>query len=443
MIATPWLTEAARAGSERTALRDAAGGALSYGDLHERARRLAGPLIAATPDRGLVLLELEPGIEHAVAMHAAILAGRPFQTLRPGLPAREREAALSAGGPSLVVDRAWLGRPPQGELGPEASAGPIDPGSTLSRVLTSGTGGKPRAVDLSYANHRAAAAASAANLGVEDDDVWLCCLPVDHVGGLSILIRSLLYRTAALVHERFEADRVAAALDGKATLVSLVPTQLRRLLEMGADLSAPRAVLVGGGPASQDLLADARARGARLATTYGLTEACSQVATLAVEDAARGRGSAGRPLPGVEVRIAGEEILVRGANVARGALAADGWLHTGDRGRLDEEGFLWVEGRIDDLIVSGGENVRPEEVEAVLSAHPAVREAAVFGRDDPEWGQAVTAAVVLRAGATADAEELVAHCRGRLAPFKVPKSIEPVDALPRTSSGKLQRRRLS
>lgn len=437
-ITTAWLTDAARSAGERLALRDAGGTELSYAELWERARRIAGSLQASTPDRGLCVLELEPGLDHAVAMHAAMLAGLPFQTLRPGLPPAEREAALAAEG-VVVVDRAWLARPPRG-IGWEPVA--IAPERTLSRVLTSGTGGGRRAVELSFANHYASARSSAANLGVEADDLWLCCLPVDHVGGLTILLRSVIYGTAALVHGRFDPSRVAAALKEGVSLVSLVPTQLHRLLEHGADLSGPRAVLVGGGPLPAPLLDEALDQGANVIQTYGLTEACSQVCTIAVAEASRKRGSAGRPLPGIELRIESGEILVRGPNVAAASVGPDGWLHTGDLGRLDEDGFLWVEGRVDDLILSGGENVRPDEVEAVLARHPAVADVAVFGREDSEWGQRVCAAIVPRAGESPRDGELIAHCRGELAPYKVPKTIELVEELPRTASGKLQRRRL-
>lgn len=176
--------------------------------------------------------------------------------------------------------------------------------------------------------------------------------------------------------------------------------------------------------------------------TYGLTEAASQVTTLAPAEAAIHRGSAGRPLPGTEVTIDEGEILVRGPTVARACIAEDGWLHTGDRGRLDEDGYLYVDGRIDDLIVSGGENVAPEPVEEVLRRHPDVADAAVVGRPDTEWGQAVTAIVVLRGGGAASPEDLRRHCSQFLAPFQVPKAVEISPQLPRTPSGKLIRRRL-
>jgi o-succinylbenzoate---CoA ligase len=208
-----------------------------------------------------------------------------------------------------------------------------------------------------------------------------------------------------------------------------VPTMLARLRDAGLR-SAPalKALLLGGGPIPGELLGEA---GLPVVATYGMTETASHVAT-------RSRSEPGaRPLPGVELAIGEEgEVLVRGPMVAPGALAPDGWLHTGDRGRL-EDGLLHVEGRLKELIVTGGENVSPVEVEGVLTAHPAVKDAAVIGMPDPEWGEAVTAFVVL--GGSADAETLIGWCRERLAAYKVPKRVEQVPALPRNPAGKLLR----
>jgi O-succinylbenzoic acid--CoA ligase len=217
---------------------------------------------------------------------------------------------------------------------------------------------------------------------------------------------------------------------------------LVRLLEAGADLSGPRAILVGGGPVPEEPLEEAIGRGATVVQTYGLTEACSQVTTLAPVDAKRKLGSAGRPLLTTHLRIQDGEILVQGPTVAPGRADADGWLHTGDLGRIDEEGFLYVEDRMDDMIVSGGENVVPAEVEQVLLRHPEVADAAVVGREDPEWQQAVTAIVVLEDGSSATPDDLRHHCAESLAGFKVPKRVELAAALPRTPSGKLMRRAL-
>jgi O-succinylbenzoic acid--CoA ligase len=291
-------------------------------------------------------------------------------------------------------------------------------------------------VSLSYGNWLASALGSAVALGLDPRERWLCPMPLAHVGGLSIPLRSAIYGTTAVLHKRFETEAVLAALTDRAqriTLVSLVPTMLARLLDAG--LRQPptlRWALLGGGPITPALLAQARDAEVPVAPTYGMTEACSQIAT------------AGWPLPGTEVELTADgEILVRGPTVAPGVTAADGWLHTGDLGAIDERGRLTITGRKADTIISGGENVAPAEVEAVLLEHPAVADAAVFARSSSDWGEAVIAQVILRDGLTAPAEELRRHCAQRLAPFKVPKAIEFTDRLPRTQSGKLLRRELS
>jgi O-succinylbenzoic acid--CoA ligase len=251
-----------------------------------------------------------------------------------------------------------------------------------------------------------------------------------------VLLRGLLYgTTAVLLPPPFDAAHATRALmDERVTLASLVPTMLARMLDHG--LARPphlRAVLLGGAPADPTLLARASAAGVPVAQTYGMTEACSQV-TVSEPGAPE---TAGWPLAGVTVTLEADgEILVAGPTVAGG-----GVLRTGDLGRLDERGRLTIVGRKADTIVTGGENVAPAEVEAVLLAHPAVAEAGVFARPHAEWGEAVTARVVLRE--PVDLGELRTFCAERLAGYKVPKAIEPVDALPRTASGKLLRRALA
>jgi O-succinylbenzoic acid--CoA ligase len=240
-----------------------------------------------------------------------------------------------------------------------------------------------------------------------------------------------------VIHPSFDAARVRRELEsGQIMLVSLVPTMLHRLREAGLS-RAPglRAMLLGGGPIPGELLDWALEAGLPVMATYGMTETASGIATAPVGE----RGAL--PHPGVELSIAPDgEILVRGPMVSQAALAADGWLHTGDRGRLDSEGRLHVEGRIKDLIVTGGEKVAAAEVEAVLLAHPAVADAAVVGIPDAEWGEAVTAFVVARG--SNEEPDLLRWCRERLAPFKVPKRIELVPELTRNAAGKVVRDRL-
>ena len=258
-------------------------------------------------------------------------------------------------------------------------------------------------------------------------------------------MRSAIYATTAVVHERFEPDRALDAMGReRVTLVSLVATTLTRLLDAG--LRAPaslRCALTGGGPVGAALVRRARSAGVPVSLTYGMTEAASQLTSAPV--AALADADAGPPLFCTRLRIdADGEILARGPTVAPAAVAPDGWLHTGDLGRIDRDGRLTVTGRKADTIVSGGENVAPAEVEAVLEAHDDVLEAAVLGRPDEQWGEAVTAIVVARDGARIDPRELRRHCAAALAPYKVPKQIELSGRpLPRTTSGKLLRRELA
>lgn len=303
------------------------------------------------------------------------------------------------------------------------------PAGTLAVMYTSGTTGEPRPVCLTRANFEASARAAAVAVPLDPDDRWLCCLPVQHVAGLSIFTRCAIFG-ATVYAEPWAPERIRDLLEaGEVTVASFVPTMLQRLREAGLE-RAPRlrALLLGGGPIPDELFAWATTAGLPVMPTYGLTETASQVAT-----AAPGERRA-RPLPGVELRISADgEILVRGPMVA-----TDGWLRTGDRGRLTAAGLLEVEGRLDDMIVTGGENVAAAEVEAVVREHPAVTDAAVIGVEDPDWGRAVSAFVT---GAVSEADVL-AHCRTRLPGFKVPKQVVVLDELPRTASGKVRRAQL-
>jgi O-succinylbenzoic acid--CoA ligase len=320
-----------------------------------------------------------------------------------------------------------------------------------SIIYTSGTTGRPKGAILTYANHWWSGIASALNLGLLPTDRWLACLPLFHVGGLSILLRSLAYGIPAIVHSRFDAALVNQAIDQQGvSIVSVVSTMLDRMLVERAARPFPptlRCVLLGGGPAPLPLLERALEAGAPVVQTYGLTETASQVVTLSPEDAVRKVGSAGKPLMGTRIRIEPDgEICVSGPTVSPGYLhqppRPSAWLHTGDLGYLDDEGFLYVLDRRDDLIVSGGENVYPAEVEAALLAHPAVAEAAVFGVADAEWGRTVAAAVALHPGVVVSTDELLAFCCQRLASYKVPRQIEFRQSLPRNAAGKVLRREL-
>jgi o-succinylbenzoate---CoA ligase len=435
-----WLAQRAQTCPDRTGLV-ADAGSTSFAELEAEATWVARRLAAEGVRRGAaVALTMQPGREMVVLIHALMKLGAVVIPLSPRLTQSERRQIVKAERPAVELSDA-------GELTQTEADLPLlgehDMDDIHCRILTGGASGSFRAVGLTYGNHLWSAVGSAFNLGVQPDDCWLCCLPLSHVSGLSIVMRSVIYGTAVSLHDGFDVDRVAEDLErGEISVVSLVSTMLVRLLEAQVDLSRARAILVGGGPVPEDPLEEAIERGASVVQTYGLTEACSQVTTLSPADAKRKLGSAGRPLLTTHLRIEEGEILVQGPTVAPGFADADGWLHTGDLGRIDEEGFLYVEDRIDDLIVTGGENVVPAEVEQVLMRHPRVADAAVIGREDPEWQQAVTAVVVLRDGADLPAEELRRYCAEKLAGHKVPKRIEIASALPRTPAGKLLRRAL-
>jgi O-succinylbenzoic acid--CoA ligase len=397
-------------------------------------------------------------------------AGRAVLPLDPAAPAPATRRLLDAARPTHLVDADGRRRLPDGR--------PVAAG-VAAVVATSGTAGTPKAVELTAAGLRAASLATSAALGAGPGDRWLACVPLHGVAGLAIVARSWHTGVPLTVQEGFDEALVEEAAGHGATLVSLVPTMLRRLLAAGSDLRAFRRILLGGGPVPPDLLTQAAELELGVVTTYGLTETCGGVVhdghpldgvTLAVggpgeevadrpapaglrsdEGATReaGASSGGGP-PSVS---AGEgEIRIRGPMVMRGyhddqaatdAALRGGWLHTGDQGRLAANGRLLVLGRRDDLIISGGVNVHPVEVERVLAGHPAVRDVAVAGAPDPEWGQRVVAFVVPAQPADPPSlDELRGFVRQRIAAAKAPRDLVLVAELPRSPAGKLLRRRL-
>jgi O-succinylbenzoic acid--CoA ligase len=337
-------------------------------------------------------------------------------------------------------------------------------------VYTSGTTGRPKGALLSHGNLIFSAMGSALRLGVSPEDRWLAPLPLFHVGGMAILERSALQASTVVLPRRFEAKGIAALLESESiTQVSMVPTMLSRVMkrmddENGVPPSSLRTVLLGGGPISSEMYARALEQGFPVAPTYGLSEAASQVATAAPGMVESGEQVAAPAMPFAEIAIEDAdgrpsrasgttgEILVRGATVMQGywrnpeaseRALRGGWLHTGDLGKLDARGWLVPLGRRHDLVVSGGENVYPAEVEAFLATHPDVAACCVLGVADPEWGQRVVAAVELEAFVTMDAPGLEAHLRKALAGYKIPRVFVAFEALPRSAAGKILRARVA
>ncbi|MDR7429156.1 MAG: o-succinylbenzoate--CoA ligase [Armatimonadota bacterium] len=469
------------AGSEpaRPAVRWA-GGVLSYGELDRRQRATACRLAGLGVTKGArVALLLRNGVPFVVLVGALARLGAVCVPLHVRLAGPELRWRLEDCAPQLLLtepelqdlaaEAGWKQTvcvdPEHPELLPDARPEPVRlqdryPGAAVQGILyTSATTGEPKGAQLTFANHFWNALYSNLHLGCGPEGGWLVVLPLYHVGGLAVLWRAALSGSVVVLHDRFDPDAFNHEVDLGVAYTSLVPTMLDRVLQSRAARPVPaslRAVLLGGGPVPAELVVQAARRGWPVAPTYGLTEAASQVATLHPAVALYRPDSAGRPLLGVEVRAGRSaqepgEILVRGPTVMKGYFRRPeatartlrgGWLHTGDVGYVDPEGHLHVLDRREDLIVTGGENVYPAEVEAVLRAHPAVAEAAVVGLPDPQWGQQVVGFVRVRPGMVADPQELVTFCRARLAGFKVPRRVWIIDRLPRAGLDKVSRRRL-
>lgn len=466
---TDWLRARTRATPHKLAVLEN-GRAVSYAELDRLADSIAAGLVSRGVQPGdRVAARLPNSIEYVALIHAVARVGAILVPLNTRLTEAEVAYQIELTEPKIEI-RDWR----LGDWEIASSLLPFFPSplppftltSPQSIIFTSGTTGQPKGAVLTFDNHLSSANASAYRIGIDLNDRWLSCLPLYHVGGLAVVFRSCLYGTAIVLHERFEVDAFHESLERDAvTLTSVVPTMLHRLLR---SRSRPwpeslRLVLLGGAAATPDLLAAAWDAGVPVAPTYGLTEASSQVATALPGDAQGKPGTVGKPLFGTEVRVVDDEgrelppgeigeLAVRGPQVMVGyyrneeattRTVRDGWLHTGDLGYVDADGDLFLVQRRSDLIVSGGENVYPAEVEAVLRVHPAVADACVVGVPDVEWGQRVAAAVQLQPAATVEEAALLTFCRERLAGYKVPKQMRIVEELPQTASGKIERRRVA
>lgn len=343
----------------------------------------------------------------------------------------------------------------------------IDPDQLFTIVQTSGSEGEPKGVCLAYRHHLASAFASALNLGVQSEDRWLLNLPLDRIGGLAIVMRAAIYGTTVVVHDRFDPAATWQSMrEDRITQLSLVATTLRRLLDAAPDERCPaqvRTIMVGGGPVPTALIDEARERGFPILPTYGLTETSSQIATLAPTAPESKRHTAGTPLALAEIEIhddghcavpAGSEgrIYVRGPMVSESywnmdgtqtaSLDAEEWFHTNDVGSLDAEGCLTVRGRIDNVIISGGEKIHTEEIESTLALCDAIDQSLVIGVDDPDWGQSLLACVVMKPGHQMDQAGLRAFLSDHLPTYKIPRRIEFTDQIPTLPSGKPDRQAL-
>ena len=474
--------------ADRVVVGSRAGGLTASG-LLAAARRAAG-LFAASGAEHVVMLDVNSEAV-PIALLGAALAGLPFVPVNYRLADEQLASILGRVAPGLVIagtdmagraagidgltvaDRAdFLDRVATGAA--ETELPWVDPEAIAVLLFTSGTTGEPKAAVLRHRHLASYIIGSVEYLGASEDEAQLIAVPPYHIAGVSSVLSSLYAGRRMVYLAGFDpADWVRTAEAEAVTQAMVVPTMLGRILDTmeagGHPMASLRHLSYGGGRMPVEVIERAMKvlPDVNFVNAYGLTETSSTVAVLTPEDhraamasddpAVRARlGSVGRPLPSVEVRIcdpagrevpAGErgEVWVRGEQVAgeylgRSVLTEDGWFRTRDAGRVDEEGFLYLDGRLDDVIVRGGENLSPGEIEDVLLAHPAVAEAAVVGIPDAEWGEAVAAAVVLQPGATADQEELRAWVAERLRSTRAPKVIQFRAEMPYNETGKLLRR---
>ncbi len=382
--------------------------------------------------RPLHAVLVERATPRLVELLAAALdgTGPAILPLDAGLPAGRIAELIDAFGPGSIEDA--------GAVTPVRSARKEGVAEGTAVIIgTSGSTGAPKGVELSAAALRYSARASLDRVGARPGERWLCCLPATHVAGLQVLIRSLAGGTEPVLAERADAETLAAASASGCAHVSLVATQLQRLLpQAGATpLAGFSSVLLGGAAAPDRLLARARAAGVPVVTTYGMTETCGGC----VYD--------GMPLAGVRVEVREDDRIwiggpvlfsgYRGGPPEIGRMPRDHWFRTGDLGRLDASGRLTVRGRADDVINTGGHKVVPGEVAAALQTCPGVRDAAVLGRPDPEWGERVIAVVVPADPADPPGLDLLRlHVRERLPRYAAPSKVVVVDAVPMLPSGK-------
>jgi O-succinylbenzoic acid--CoA ligase len=438
---------------QRVAIVESDGTEHTYEQLSKRVARRSTELLRAGGEvRGrLVLTPGSASLESVVRLLAVWSVGGIVMPAHPRWSDSERHALVSQANPALD----WNTLGGASEQRHAAAVGTrLSPDAAVV-MFTSGTSGQRKGVVLTHENLLAAAQASEQNLGWYEDDRWALGIPVAHVGGLSIVIRSLLAGACVVCTSAFDSATYHAERERLGvTLDSLVPTMLARLVrEQPVPPAGLRAVLIGGAAATPSVISRARADGWPLRLTYGMTETAAQFCTQRGGDFRPDGG--GPPLPGCEVDVRSGTLWVRGKSVAKQTLPGSpplqrdesGWLCTGDVAEIRDDGSVYIRARFTELIISGGENVYPQEVERALSRHPCVNAVCVVGEPNPEWGHSVVAAVEwserareeIKASGETEASALRAHARSQLAPHARPRRYLSVNALPTTAGGKLDR----
>lgn len=469
-----WLTKQAELSPNKIAI-ETDETSLTFSQLQEQSERFARKIASLhiIPQAKVAILSPNQ-LEMIIAIHALTYLQTPMVMLNTRLSNRELTYQIKQAEVALIITTAELrseknlDHPNQKtyseiNLLPEAKvdlAKQIDLSKPCTLMFTSGTTGLPKTVVHSYGNHWWSAVSSMLNLGLTDKDKWLLTLPMFHVGGFSILMKSIIYGMPIYLMEKYNATYLYNVLnEKKITIASLVSLMLQQLIDELGENDLPshiRCILLGGGSVPEPLLKKVEQKKMPLFQSYGMTETSSQIVTISLADAKVKLGSSGKALFPADLKIENPnregigEIWVKGPMVMNGYLNNkkaneesfhEDWFKTGDLGFIDKDGFLFVVDRRSDLIISGGENIYPSEIENVILELDGIVEAAVVGRKDDFWGEIPVAFVVENEKKTS-ADQILNHLKNNLASFKVPKEILYVDSLPKNASNKIMRHKL-
>ena len=458
-----WLLKQAATQPNQIAIDDG-NERLSFAELKKQVEVLVGKIDHLNPGSRVGLLATNSLMSYKLAL-AIMCSGRTIVWLNWRLAGEELERQIKDSGLQLCLVENTLWRSGMTDPFKSYSAFLItsaDPGELIpvfksnwvaSIMYTSGTTGKPKGVLQTFGNHFYSAVSSALNLGLSSADKWLCVAPIFHISGFSIIMRGLIYGMTVRLVEKFRAEEIERILANETvTIMSVVPFMLKKLIQQQNKTnthynSAFRCMLLGGGTIDRETLEACLQRSIPVVQCYGMTETCSQIVALRSADALLKLGSVGQPLFSTQLKLSKDgEILLKTPALTPGYLnlpdklpskMIDGWYRTGDVGHLDKEGYLYIDGRADEMLISGGENIFPQEVEQVYKRYPQINEVAVVGQNDSVWGQVPVAFVV--SDRRLSTTKLMNYGYEHLARYKVPQHYIFVSELPKNASGKIRR----
>lgn len=458
-----WLLKQAATQPNQIAIDDG-NERLSFAELKKQVEVLVGKIDHLNPGSRVGILATNTLMSYKLSL-AIMCSGRTIVWLNWRLAGEELERQIKDSGLQLCLVENSLWRSGMTDPFKSYSAFLItsaDPGELIpvfksnwvaSIMYTSGTTGRPKGVLQTFGNHFYSAVSSALNLGLSSADKWLCVAPIFHISGFSIIMRGLIYGMTVRLVEKFRAEELERILANETvTIMSVVPFMLKKLIQQQNKTnthynSAFRCMLLGGGTIDRETLEACLQRSIPVVQCYGMTETCSQIVALRSADALLKLGSVGQPLFSTQLKLSKDgEILLKTPALTPGYLnlpdklpskMIDGWYRTGDIGHLDKEGYLYIDGRADEMLISGGENIFPQEVEQVYQRYPQINEVAVVGQNDSVWGQVPVAFVV--SDRRLSPTKLINYGYEHLARYKVPQHYIFVSELPKNASGKIRR----